>query len=314
MTSRSCAARKRFFSFLTAMFERNPLRIERWMRPKSGAAAGGSARRAPRPHSARTSVIWRWMSSHSRMRLNERKFRRQKRRAAPAPGWPPLASWKRSHRASRVKKSECGWRKAAWARSASAVRSAGRSRGSGRLSAAAMTLISRRQPSRRASISMRDRRGSSGMRAIRRPVSVSSTRAAPRRPRPVGPSLRPLGDGPELDQQPEPVGDAPGLGPVDEGELRRVAEVERDHAQDDLGQVGAQDLGGGELGPAAVVLLRVEPDAQPRGRAAAAALALVGAAARDGHDRHGGRPRARGVARDAGEARVHDRGDARDGD
>ena len=134
-------------------------------------------------------------------------------------------------------------------------------------------------------------------------------------PPPAGRAVaRPLGDGPELDQQPEPVGDAPGLGPVDEGELRRVAEVERDHAQDDLGQVGAQDLGGGELGPAAIVLLRVEPDAQPRGRAAAAALALIGAAARDGHDRHGGRPCARGVARDAGEARVHDRGDARDGD
>ena len=52
----------------------------------------------------------------------------------------------------------------------------------------------------------------------------------------------------------------------------------------------------------------------PLADAAAAALALVGAAARDGHDRHGGGPCARGVARDAGQARVHHEGDAGDGE
>ena len=92
-------------------------------------------------------------------------------------------------------------------------------------------------------------------------------------------------------------------------------EVERDHAQDDLGQVGAQDLGGGELGPGEIVLLRVKADAQPRGRRGrsgpcagrrcCARWATTGMAV----------VRVRGVvARDAGEARVHDRGDARDGD
>ncbi len=64
--------------------------------------------------------------------------------------------------------------------------------------------------------------------------------------------------------------------PVDEREGERVAQPEVDHPQDDLGQVGAQDLGRGELVARLVIGLRVEPHAQPLADAAAPPLALVG--------------------------------------
>ncbi len=104
------------------------------------------------------------------------------------------------------------------------------------------------------------------MGAIRRPSGVSSAS----RPLPV--------DGAELQERLVTVLDVLRVGPVDEGEDVRVAETEVDHAEDDLGQVGAQDLGRREPGPGFVILLGVEPDADARLDAAAAALALVGAA------------------------------------
>ena len=125
----------------------------------------------------------------------------------------------------------------------------------------------------------------------------------------------PFLNGPQLGEQAEAVADALRLRPVDEREIGHVPEAERDHAQDDLGQIGAQDLGGGVLRPRQVVLLRVQTDADPVLHAAAAALALVGTAARDRRHRQRGGPRARGVARDPGQAGVHHVADAgnRDG-
>ena len=53
----------------------------------------------------------------------------------------------------------------------------------------------------------------------------------------------------ELVQQVDAVLDAAAVGRVDEREGLDVAEPERAHLQDDAREVGAQDLGVGELGP-----------------------------------------------------------------
>ena len=55
-------------------------------------------------------------------------------------------------------------------------------------------------------------------------------------------------------------------------------------AEDHRGQVGAQDLRLGELGPAGEVVLAVQADADAVGGTPAAALALVGRGLRDGLD------------------------------
>ena len=102
-------------------------------------------------------------------------------------------------------------------------------------------------------------------------------------------------DGAQLDERVEAVLDRRRGGPVDEGELGGMAEVEGDHPQDDLGQVGAQDLGRREGRPLLIIVLRVEADTDAFGDSAAAAFALVGAALGD---------RPNGQAVDAGPGQI----------
>ena len=121
-------------------------------------------------------------------------------------------------------------------------------------------------------------------------------------------------DGPQFHQQVKPVADAFLRRPVDEGKIGNVPELEGDHAQDHLGQVGAQDFRLGEQGPVEIVLLRVETDADPVFHPPAAALALIGAASGNGHHRQGGGPGPGHVLGDARQPRVHHVADARNGD
>ncbi len=89
----------------------------------------------------------------------------------------------------------------------------------------------------------------------------------------------------ELLQQRHAVLDLPVVRRLDERERCDVAEAEGGHGEDDRGQVGAQDLRLGELGPCLEVLLGVEPQADAVGGAAAATGALVRAGPADPLDR-----------------------------
>ena len=114
----------------------------------------------------------------------------------------------------------------------------------------------------------------------------------------------PAVQGAQLPEEVDPGLDAARVGRVDEGEPGDVAQPQRGHLEDHRGQVGAQDLRLGELGPGLEVVLAVEPDADAVGGAPAAALALVGRGLRhrlDGQALHLG-PVA--VARDPSRARV----------
>ena len=117
-------------------------------------------------------------------------------------------------------------------------------------------------------------------------------------------------EGAELVEQAQAVGDLGAVGRLDEGEVADVAELGAGHPEDDRGEVGAQDLGLGELGPRQVVLLRVEAEAHAGPDAAAPPGALVGARAADGLDGQPLHLRARRVPRDAGQAGVDDEADA----
>ena len=93
------------------------------------------------------------------------------------------------------------------------------------------------------------------------------------------------GDRVQFAQQVEPVFDAAGFRRLQKREGGDLAEPERDHLQDDRSQVGTQDLGFGELGPLAEVLLRVEPDGDAVARATGPTAALVGRRLADRLDR-----------------------------
>ena len=114
-----------------------------------------------------------------------------------------------------------------------------------------------------------------------------------------------VGEGPEFVQQEQAVADGAVLRRLDEGELGDVTQPHEGHLQDDAGQVGAQDLGVGELGAGVEVLLRVQADGDAVGDTAAATGALVGRGLRDRFDGQALYLVARGVPRDAGGAGVH---------
>ena len=184
-------------------------------------------------------------------------------------------------------KRACCWSACAWC-------SAGRSRGSCSDRAATMTSTSRTQPSRSASRIIRPSRGSIGSRASRLPIRVSrSSRSAP-----------------SSSSSWTPARDVAAVGRLDEREAGDVAEPERGHLQDDAGEVGAQDLGVGELRPRLEVLLGVEPDRDAGLDPAAAPGALVGRGLADRLDRQPLHLGARGVAADPGDAGVDDVADA----
>ena len=110
--------------------------------------------------------------------------------------------------------------------------------------------------------------------------------------------------GAQLAEEIQAVLDAAPVGRVDEREPGDVAQPQRGHLEDHRGQVGAQDLRLGELGPAGEVVLGVQPDADAVGGAPAAALALVGRRLRDGLDRQALHLGPVAVAGDPGRARV----------
>src|SRR5262249_44613566 len=89
----------------------------------------------------------------------------------------------------------------------------------------------------------------------------------------------------ELFEQAYAVDDVARLRRVDGRGARHLAEVQVGHAEDDRSQVGAQDLGIGELWPGLEVRFGVEPDADAVAGAAAPAFALVGRRLRDRLDR-----------------------------
>ncbi len=120
-------------------------------------------------------------------------------------------------------------------------------------------------------------------------------------------------DRPQLLQEPDAVGDLPGVRRVEEREPRDVAEPQAGHLEDDRREVGPEDLGVGELRPVEVVLLRIQADADAVGEPPAAARPLVGAGLADRLD---GQPLDLGALAVAGDPRgagVHDVADPRHG-
>ena len=87
--------------------------------------------------------------------------------------------------------------------------------------------------------------------------------------------------GAQLFQQEKATPDGLGRGRVDDGKGLHLAQLQGQHVQDHLGQVGALDLGLGVDRPGEEVGLAVEAHAHPVGEPAATALALPGAALGD---------------------------------
>ena len=113
-------------------------------------------------------------------------------------------------------------------------------------------------------------------------------------------------DGAQFGKQLESVPYGLGCGRVQEGEGVDVAQFQHQHAQDDLGEIGALQFGRGILRPVRQVGFAVESQADASGYASAASRPLQGAALRDGLD---GQPLGagpRGVAADPCETGVDD--------
>lgn len=91
-------------------------------------------------------------------------------------------------------------------------------------------------------------------------------------------------DGVEFVEGSVAVTDGGGFGRLDEGELVDAPELEGVHAEDDGGEVGAEDFGGGEGVALVEVVFGVEADAGAGAEPAAAAFALVGGGLADGFD------------------------------
>ena len=166
----------------------------------------------------------------------------------------------------------------------------GRSRGSWMVNAAARIMTSRTQPRFPASTIIRPSRGSTGSWASCCPTAVSPPpllRARACRGR-GGPSPRARPKAPSSRRSVTPSLMARESGGSTKGSSPRPwapGHAHGRHLQDDRGQVGAQDLRVGELGPGLEVLLRVQPDGDAVGHAAAAAGALVGRGLGDPLDR-----------------------------
>jgi hypothetical protein len=123
----------------------------------------------------------------------------------------------------------------------------------------------------------------------------------------------PLLEGPQLLEQPDPVGDVASIGRVDERERGDLAQAERRHLEDDRGEVGPQDLRVGEVRPRLEVLLGIEPDAHPVGEPPAAPGPLARAGLGHRLDRQPLHLGPLAVARDPRGPRVDDVADARHG-
>ena len=140
-----------------------------------------------------------------------------------------------------------------------------------------------------ASTSMRPSRGSTASGQLASGGSEPVPRPMPASPQP---------------EQAQSIANLAGVRRFDEREVRDLAEPGLGHLQDHGREVGAQDLGLGELRTGGEVLLAVEPDADARSQASAASGPLVGRCLRDGFDRQSLHLGARRIARDSREPGV----------
>jgi len=121
-------------------------------------------------------------------------------------------------------------------------------------------------------------------------------------------------NGPQFPQDPEGIFDRRRRRGVQEGKLLNITEPQVQHAEDDFGQVGAQDLGRGEARPGEVVVLGIEADTDAGFDPAAPALPLIGAGLGNRRDRQALGPRARVVLGHASQAGIDHIPDAGNGD
>ena len=118
-------------------------------------------------------------------------------------------------------------------------------------------------------------------------------------------------DGAQLAQQPQAVVDVAPVGGIDEREPLHLVHPQRQHAQQDRGQVGAPDLRLREGRPGLEVGCVIEPDAHPGAGPPAPSGALVGRGPRDGLHRQPLHSGAVCVPAHPGGARIDDEADAR---
>ena len=150
-------------------------------------------------------------------------------------------STKARHSFSSDRKSDCSSRSGACFWSACVCLSAGRSRGSGTDSAAAMIATSSRQLL---------------VRARQQHAAEPRVERQPREPPADLGQLAVVRQRAELAQRALAVADIAAVGRLDEREGLDVAELQRMHLQDHGREVGALDLRLGELGPRREVLFR----------------------------------------------------------
>jgi len=155
----------------SATWNRNPASTARCSASSRAGPSGGAARSGAPMRSPTSLASCACTSPHSRMRRCERNPSLHHRRCTPLPPVARASAHARQSRSSPAK-SPSGCRHRVCAASASCSCPDGRSRGSCTDSAAAITSASSRHPSREASNTMRERRGSIGSRAICRPVAV----------------------------------------------------------------------------------------------------------------------------------------------
>ena len=115
-------------------------------------------------------------------------------------------------------------------------------------------------------------------------------------------------------QQPIAVVERARVGRIDERKILRLAQAIGGQPQQQRGEIRAQYFRFGEGGARLEVGLRVQPHAEPRPEPPAAALALVGAGARNRLDGQALQAIARAVAADARQAGIDDGSNARHGD
>ncbi len=129
-----------------------------------------------------------------------------------------------------------------------------------------------------------------------------------------GGEFAPRVDGRELVQQLVAVGNGAGAGRLEKRKRRRLAQVERGHAQDDRCQGRAQDLGVGEARSGLEILLAIEPHAHARRDPAAATGPLLRGRLRDFLDLQQRHLVAQRIAAHPRHARIDDVVDARHGE
>ncbi len=197
-----------------------------------------------------TSMTWLCTSCHSVSRRYERKCSLHQPRNFARDRCARCSSQAR-HSFSSDRKSDCSSRNGACFWSAWVCLSAGRSRGSGTDSAAAMMATSSRQPS----FGGRQQHAAQAgvQRQARQPAADLGDLALVLQP-----------SAPSSHQRALAIAHQPAIRRLDEGKGFDVAQPQRMHLQDHRGEIGALDLRLGEFGPGEVVLFRIQPDGDAR--------------------------------------------------